>query len=261
MTRPDKKVPLVECFGPTIQGEGAVIGQQTYFLRFGLCDFECKMCDSMHAVDPAQVKQNAKWLTQHEIFELLKAHRSAQGEYSTKWVTFSGGNPCIHDLTELVQSLTDDDWYIAVETQGTLCPNWLYGCDVVTVSPKGPGMGENCDLQILDKFMKGFHWQDGVNIKIVVFDERDLEFAKSIYERYILVKRDINEDQFYLSLGNPYPPGKEVVGEDNSGRTLRDRLMTAYEHLLPQIMYHPVLNRVKFLPQLHVLVWGNKQGV
>ena len=65
----DKKLPLMELFGPTIQGEGTVIGQQTYFLRFGLCDYKCRMCDSMHAVDPRLVKANATYLTQAEIFE------------------------------------------------------------------------------------------------------------------------------------------------------------------------------------------------
>lgn len=258
MPKSDKKIPLVEVFGPTIQGEGAVIGQQTYFLRFGLCDFECNMCDSMHAVDPKQVKENAQWLTQLEIYTALTTHRK---EYTTKWVTFSGGNPCIHDLTDLVFLLKDADWKIAVETQGTFHPDWLHGCDIVTCSPKGPGMGEKCDLEVLDEFMNDLHWKDGVNLKIVVFDQRDLEFARMLFERYVTVKCDILESQFYLSLGNAYPPGKEVAGEDNSGRTLRDRLITAYEVLLPQVMNDPVLHRVKFLPQWHVIVWDNKRGV
>lgn len=122
-------------------------------------------------------------------------------------------------------------------------------------------MGEKCDLEELDKFMHELHWHEGLNIKVVVFDERDLELAKALFERYVLVKQDIKVSDFYLSLGNPYPPGKEPYADEVYGRALRDRLITLYDHLLPQIMFHPVLHQVKFLPQWHVIVWGNKQGV
>src|SRR6476661_4406823 len=91
IAKANKPIPLMEVFGPTIQGEGLVIGQQTYFLRFGLCDYKCVMCDSMHAVDPHRVKANAEWLTQEEILNKLG---SIYKPNSTRWVTLSGGNPC-----------------------------------------------------------------------------------------------------------------------------------------------------------------------
>src|SRR3954468_13869427 len=100
MTDVGKKLPLVEMFGPTIQGEGVVIGQQTYFMRFGLCDYKCTMCDSMNAVNPMLVKQNAQYITQPEI--VAQFMESTYKEGSSKWVTLSGGNPCIHDLSIVV---------------------------------------------------------------------------------------------------------------------------------------------------------------
>jgi len=36
-----KMYPIIEIFGNTIQGEGALIGQQTAFVRFGGCDYRC----------------------------------------------------------------------------------------------------------------------------------------------------------------------------------------------------------------------------
>src|SRR6266853_3314773 len=107
----NKQIPLMECFGPTVQGEGAVIGQLTYFLRLGGCDYRCAMCDSMHAVDPVLVKANAQWLTQSQIFTALVNQRI---EGSTYWVTLSGGNPCIHDLDYLCSILVTNQWSIAV---------------------------------------------------------------------------------------------------------------------------------------------------
>ena len=42
---------IAEIFGPTIQGEGALIGEPTVFVRAGGCDYRCSWCDSLHAVD------------------------------------------------------------------------------------------------------------------------------------------------------------------------------------------------------------------
>lgn len=246
----DKKIPLVEAFGPTIQGEGAVIGQQTYFLRFGLCDYKCKMCDSMHAVDPYQVKQNAHWFTQEEIFEAMQGIKLPG---STNWVTFSGGNPLIHELSELAQRLKSANWKIAVETQGTLFKTWIHQADIITISPKGPGMGENCDLDILDYFIESLgRSTHKANLKVVAFDQRDLEFAKMMIERYSNYGLP-----FYLSLGNPYPPGMDAGIEFDS---MTNILIGQYRQLFEDIKIDPILSQVRFLPQWHTFVWGNDKG-
>lgn len=254
---PLKKIPLVEMFGPTIQGEGAVIGVQTYFLRFGLCDYKCTMCDSMHAVDPMQVKKNAKMMTQHEILE-------AFGEFykpgSTKWITFSGGNPCIHDLTYLVDMLKEAGFMIAVETQGTKHPYWLQAVDLVTVSPKGPGMGEELEIDVLDEFMQALSYDEGpyVNMKVVIFDQRDLEVAKQLIERYEDQLQP--ETRFFLSLGNTVPPSVDG-SSDIDPHLHREMMVTNYQNLWNDIQNDPWLSRVRFLPQWHVFVWGNAKGV
>lgn len=250
----DKKIPLVELFGPTIQGEGAVIGQQTYFLRFGLCDYKCTMCDSMNAVDPKQVKANARFLTQDEIMEALMCHWKPG---TTRWITFSGGNPCIHDLSTLVSSLKAEGFKIAVETQGTFAPEWLSQCDIITCSPKGPGMGEKTDLVVLDEFLNQAYqrFAFGSNIKVVVFDQRDLEFAKGLHERYTRYNFP-----FYLSLGNPYPPGST---DESFLRDHKDHmaiLVARYKRLFEDIQQDSVLSQMRFLPQWHAFVWGNAKG-
>ena len=35
------KIPVLEIFGPTIQGEGRVIGRKTMFVRTAGCDYRC----------------------------------------------------------------------------------------------------------------------------------------------------------------------------------------------------------------------------
>lgn len=246
MTEAAKKIPLVECFGPTIQGEGLVIGQQTYFLRFGLCDYRCTMCDSMHAVDPKEVKANAEWLTQKEIADKLDA---AYKKGSAKTVTFSGGNPAIHDLEELIIILSKRGWRTVVETQGTLAPSWLDYVDILIASPKGPGMGITTDFNQLDEFIENTSVSC---IKVVVFDERDLEFARAVYERY-----DYMCIPFFLSLGNPYPPG---LDNEHDWSTITAILVERYKTLWEQIQCDSILSNFRFLPQWHALVWGNEKG-
>ena len=46
------RITISEIYGPVIQGEGAVIGKPTVFVRTGGCDYRCSWCDSPYAVLP-----------------------------------------------------------------------------------------------------------------------------------------------------------------------------------------------------------------
>ena len=86
----DHAWPIIELFGPTIQGEGAMAGVPTMFLRFGGCGYRCNWCDTMYAVDPHQVRENRTMMTCENIVAQINAT-----EQATKWMTFSGGDPCM----------------------------------------------------------------------------------------------------------------------------------------------------------------------
>lgn len=294
-----KKIPVVELFGPTVEGEGKLIGTQTFFIRFGLCDYKCRKCDSMHAVDPNLVKALAQYKTQAEIFEALINHAANANASHIKHVTFSGGNPAIHDLGELVRLLKEDGWSIYVETQGTKHPEWMYKVDEVVCSPKSPGMGEVFEPAVFEEFIADIIANNGnLSIKIVIFDHVDLEFAAAVFEMARkVVAAELSdyggertthwmETSCYLSLGNPYPPQFEFTGglnpatgklevaqgfdypelsaENNLGsaneNSLAEVLLKRYNTLCESIMLDPRLSFAKFLPQLHVLVYGNEVG-
>lgn len=255
-----KKLPVMEIFGPTIQGEGAMIGVRTAFIRFGLCDYKCVMCDSMHAVDPQRVRANAKWMTQVEIIdELVPIINSG-----CQWVTLSGGNPAIHDLRWLMESLNSNGIDVAIETQGTLNPDWISMCRTITVSPKTPGMGEQFELDKFMSFIEAYKNHPGFNVKVVVFSMMDIEFARTINE--IMVDSGLY-DKMYLSLGNPFPPGKDADDdvlsnfEGTKDQNLKLELLESYRQLTEDLLQLPDMSNVKFLPQLHVLTWANKQLV
>ena len=81
-----KPFPVVEIFGPIIQGEGPPIGVPTMFVRFGGCDYRCEWCDTTLRVLPEEVKKNSTRMTVEQIVEKVN-----QSQYC-EWVIFSGGN-------------------------------------------------------------------------------------------------------------------------------------------------------------------------
>lgn len=295
----DGRVPVIEIFGPTIQGEGGMIGEKTMFVRMGGCDYRCAKCDSLHAVIPQAVKKHAKWMTYEEILIPLYEAKVRTG---VEWVTLSGGNPAMWDLFPLVAMLKALGMKVAVETQGTIWRDWLAEVSYLTICPKGPGMGEKFIPEVFTKFLS--HVEEsyqrmmghlGVGIKAVVFDQQDLEFAVCLDQ--ILDGRgespavDLNiteefEDKFptfirqanrfwprkdrFLSLGNPYPPKldpetlnlREDTAVFQGVDQLQDILLKDYRNLLEMdYLNDPRLAHWKFLPQLHVLIWANKAGV
>ena len=46
------RIRISEIFGPTIQGEGPLMGRPTVFVRTGGCDYRCRWCDTLYAVLP-----------------------------------------------------------------------------------------------------------------------------------------------------------------------------------------------------------------
>jgi 7-carboxy-7-deazaguanine synthase len=261
----DKKLPVMEIFGPTIQGEGHVCGLRTVFVRFGGCDYRCSHCDSMHAVDPEQIKAGAEWLNQEEIGDRLVA--ICRSSHCSS-VTISGGNPAIHDLYQLVKQLHERNIKVTVETQGTIWATWFNTVDYLTVSPKGPGMGIETNFEQLDTFMSHIHSHAYLGetviggttfdypktcLKIVVFHALDLEFASEVIQRYPGFD---NSDQFYLSIGN-----ENEKSPDMDFPQFASLISTAVDNIIEDMKGFPALANARLLPQVHTLIWGQKKGV
>lgn len=225
--------PIIEIFGPVLQGEGRMIGAQTLFVRTGYCDFRCFWCDTLYAVEPEQVQAEAEWLSLDEIVARLNALSR-----HTPWVTLSGGNPAIHDLGALVARLHADGRKVALETQGTVYRPWVADCDVVTVSPKPPSSGMSNDYAKLDRYAA----LPQANLKVVVFDEADYLYARVIHLRYPSVP-------FSLQVGN-------TVGADSA-----EALLRKLDWLAQRAMRDEAMGAALILPQLHTLMYGNKRGV
>ncbi|MFB4162857.1 7-carboxy-7-deazaguanine synthase QueE [Alteribacillus sp. JSM 102045] len=238
-----KKVPVLEIFGPTIQGEGMVIGQKTMFIRTGGCDYRCSWCDSAFTWDGSQ---KAELLYVDEIIAKLESI----GGSAFNHVTISGGNPALHSgLGEVVAALQEKGIKTAVETQGTIWQPWMKDIDEVTISPKPPSSGMDTNWEQLDHYIHRLQGREDkeVSLKIVIFDDTDLEYAAQVHERY-------PEIAMFLQTGNEH-----IETSDDSW--LLSHLLKKYEELVEKVIASERLNEVKVLPQLHTLLWGNKQGV
>lgn len=235
--------PVIEIFGPTIQGEGAEAGVPCHFVRLGGCDYRCSWCDTMYAVDPAIVRATATRLTSEEIITRVAGLAGGAG-----WVVLSGGNPALHELGPLVDGLQAQDLQVAVETQGSVWRDWLAAVDRLTISPKPPssGMATAAHADQLGAFMDRALAvaAERAILKIVCFDAADLAWAAQTAARYPTLP-------LYLSAGTPVPasgPIREAVGE-------------RYRWLCEQVAADPGLGHARVLPQLHVIAWKEATGV
>ncbi len=241
-----RTIMISEVFGATVQGEGALIGKPTVFVRTGGCDYRCSWCDSLYAVLP---EHKAEWqpMTTGEIFAEIQRLSGNQPIL----VTLSGGNPAIQPLEDLLDLGHSHGYTFAIETQGSVARPWFARLDHLTLSPKPPSSKQVTRWERLDRCIdyatKGQSGK-GVNVclKIVIFDEADFVYARYVAERYPAIP-------IYLQAGNHTPP-QQAQELDITG------IMRRMDWLIGRVIEEKWY-AATVLPQLHVLLWGNKRGV
>lgn len=239
-----KKLPVLEIFGPTIQGEGMVIGQKTMFVRTAGCDYSCSWCDSAFTWD-GSAKKDIQWMTAEEVWVKLQE----VGGESFSHVTISGGNPALlPQIAEFIRVLKANGIQTALETQGSKWQDWFTEIDELTISPKPPSSHMEIDEEVLRKIVERLE-ESGTtfSLKTVIFDEKDLTFARNLYKMF-------PNTSFFLQVGN-----EDTAEQDH--QTLLMTLLKKYEWLVEEVMKDSVLKNVRVLPQLHTYIWGNKRGV
>lgn len=237
------KIPVIEMFGPTIQGEGAVIGVKTMFVRTYGCDYRCSWCDSAFTWD-GSAKDKVQMMEPDEILDGLV--KLAGDNFDC--VTISGGNPALigEGMGTFINKLHEKGIQAAIETQGSRWQDWFMDVDVLTISPKPPSSGMKTDWEMLDSILLRLSNKGRTthSLKVVVFNNEDYEYAKSVHARY-------PEVPFYLQ------PGNDDVLEEGD---ISGRLLGRLEWLFNLVIADPAMNRARVLPQLHALIWHNKRG-
>jgi len=115
-------LPVMEAFY-TLQGEGFHQGRAAYFIRLGGCDVGCFWCDVKESWDASKHPQ-------HTIPAIINEAK----KYPGRLAVITGGEPLMHDLTELTTSLQTAGFETNIETSGShpLSGKW----DWICLSPK-----------------------------------------------------------------------------------------------------------------------------
>lgn len=235
-------IPICEIFGPTIQGEGPAVGLKCIFVRVAGCNFNCDFCDSKFSW---KVTENTFKYTPQELSnELITLCSSTH----TGTIVFTGGNPCLYDnLIEVINTLKEYNIQSHIETQGTPLPEWVCEANLVVISPKPPSSKQIDVFDNVKNFLDTYSKLTNLAIKIPVFNEIDFKYFKKFYT----LLQDYPNVKLYLSIGN------DNVTESGN---ISQRILNNYNYWVNEVINSNMKN-VYVLPQIHTLIWGNKQGV
>ena len=234
---------ISEIFGPTIQGEGTLIGRPTVFVRTGGCDYRCSWCDTLYAVLP---EFRATWHAMSPEAVLEEVERRTDGRPIL--VTLSGGNPALQDLAALIHMGRRRGHRFALETQGSIVRKWFALLDWLILSPKPPSSGETPDADALAACVGAAGRDTRTLLKIVVFDEVDYGFARATARCHPSLP-------VVLQVGNHIPPPASGPLPAPDEAALRARFRWLVDRVGRDGWYE-----ARVLPQLHIWAWGNERG-
>ena len=227
---------ISEVFGPTVQGEGALVGKPTVFVRSGGCDYRCSWCDTLYAVEK-KYKDEWQTLSTDEVWGQIQALSP-----TPILVTLSGGNPALQDFAELIRIGHEAGYTFAMETQGSISKPWFSQVDYLTLSPKPPSSEMETRWDKFDDSLALASSHDAVSIKLVVANDKDFAWAREVQERY-------PSYPFYLQPCNLDAEDVTLEQGLQSTRELIDRVVNVGWH------------QATVLPQLHNILWGTQRGV
>lgn len=193
MTTNIPQLTISEHFGPTLQGEGKYAGTRAYFIRLGLCNLDCKWCDTPFTWDWTG-KNGYKYSKAIELLRLQVTEVAQLVPEDCERVVITGGEPMLQQqsLLTLVHLLRARGHVIEIETNGTIMPNsksWLelaqqYNDDGVqfNCSPKLNNSGVDAAKALqLGALREYVHL--GAVFKFVVQDEQCLLEVRALCEQ------------------------------------------------------------------------------
>jgi len=196
------------------------VGMPQVFVRTTGCNLRCSWCDTKYAFDEGK---------EMSLVEVLAEIRKCAYAHVCRAICITGGEPLIQsEITDLIRALKKETFWIQLQTNGTIKNVDAFElCDVVSMDMKPPssGMRSNHDLIPYAK-----------EIKVVIANEQDLEYAMSI--RMLM-------------------PWFQPLILQPEGFTTLDVLPLLEQAARIGLTF----TNVRVLPQVHKLLWGLKRGV
>ncbi len=215
----------------SLQGEGALVGVPSVFIRTSGCNLRCSWCDTPYT----SWQPEGAELSLDRILDEVRAHPA-------RHVVITGGEPMIApDIIPLTERLRVLGLHITIETAGTVFQP--VACDLMSISPKlanstpqGPWAAQHDRLrsqrQPLLELMARYPYQ----LKFVIQKPGDVEEVRGLLA-------SIGGDCDHTIL----------MPEGTDREALRERGAWLAEICKQE--------GFRFSPRLHVDLWGNQRGV
>ncbi len=170
----DRKMLTVNEIFHSIQGESTYAGEPCVFVRLAACNLRCAWCDTPYAFD-----EGRKRSVDEVVSEVLA--------YGCPLVEVTGGEPLLQeDVYGLMDALLAAGRSVLLETGGHVSVARVPRAVVRVIDVKCPGSGEAARM----------HWPNleehlapRDEVKFVVADRTDYEYAREVVERYRLPAR------------------------------------------------------------------------
>ncbi len=201
----------------SIQGEGKWTGLPNIFIRTTGCNLRCSFCDTKYAY------YDGYKMSINKIIKHIQ-------KFPCKYVCITGGEPLEQNETlELIEMLIKKKYMVCLETNGSKNIKDIANKKDLLISMDIKCPSSNMDEEMILGNISNLKKKD--QIKFVIKDKDDYDFAKNIVEKY----QPICIVFFQPVWGSALDSLAEWIIKDG-------------------------LN-VKFGLQLHKIIWGEKNGV
>jgi 7-carboxy-7-deazaguanine synthase len=220
-------VKIAEIFY-SVQGEGALVGVPSVFVRTSGCNLRCVWCDTPYT----------SWKPEGDERSVDSIVAEVNG-FGASHVVVTGGEPMIApEVGELTRRLTQ---HLTIETAGTVDTD--VRCDLMSISPKlanstpeGSWLAQHDRLRYRPEVLRSLMSRYPYQLKFVIADPGDLTEVGGVVS-------DLGADKTRVIL-MPEGIDNEVLAE--RGRWLVEICKK---------------EGFRFSPRLHVNLWGNRRGI
>lgn len=163
----------------SIQGEGTRAGLPCLFIRFQGCNLKCKYCDTIYAQSTDLIP---KIMSFKEIIDSVEL-------YNCRFIEFTGGEPLLQNNINLLMSyFCDKNYCVAIETNGTIDIAFLDKRIIKIMDIKCLSSGQD----MYNKYSNILYLNNNDEIKFVISDKNDFNWALETIKKYDIIKKDIN---------------------------------------------------------------------
>ena len=244
-----------EIFGPTIQGEGKLVGNPSIFIRFGKCNFRCEgfqveyetpsgvkkcSCDSFYAVDP-EFKNS--WHKMNSI-DIIKKVQELEPSYKCD-IVITGGEPLLYwqneEFQKLIKYYIENNYTLTIETNASLNLNFneeyqkkiIFSMSVKLSNSLEP-LKKRVNKETLRKIIKNTSFS---YLKFVI----NKDFLEKAKEEIDYISSIIPSCEIYLM----------PMGDSSKELDLHSE----------SVINMAIKYGFKYCDRLHIRVWDNQRGV